>query len=182
MHLTSDELEARDLIFRLAVGPGRSDCRPNRRFIPSDAAGARGNETGACALVEVSPASAFCRTIKWNSVIISRASAKVSTPASVTATLRVYAFVSKSRPIIMWRTISGRRNLLKVLCAGLFSPPSATRPLLSLGNHGPLGAKVQPRFDSRTPTDRRAMAGADRVSSAGYGRHSWHSPRIICRT
>ena len=101
VHLTSDELEARDLIFRLAVGLGRSDCRPNRRFIPSDAAGARGNETGACALVEVSPASAFCRTIKWNSVIISRASAKVSTPASVTATLRVYAFVSKSRPIIM---------------------------------------------------------------------------------
>lgn len=39
IHLTSDELEARDLTLSLSVGPGRSNCRSNRRFIPRDAAG-----------------------------------------------------------------------------------------------------------------------------------------------
>lgn len=33
------------------------------------------------------------------------------------------------------------------------------------------GAKVQRRFDSRLPIDRRAMAGADRANFAGSGRH-----------
>jgi hypothetical protein len=32
VHLTSDELEARDLTFSLTVGPGQSDCCSNRRF------------------------------------------------------------------------------------------------------------------------------------------------------
>ena len=50
IHLTSDEFEARDLTFSLSVGPGRSDCRSNCRFIPHDAAGERGDDTSAGAL------------------------------------------------------------------------------------------------------------------------------------
>ena len=50
IHLTSDELEAGDLTFSLSVRPRQSDCRSNRRFILGDAAGERGNETGAGAL------------------------------------------------------------------------------------------------------------------------------------
>lgn len=50
VHLTSDELEARDLTFSLSVGPWQSDCCSNRRFIFRDAAGERSDETGAGAL------------------------------------------------------------------------------------------------------------------------------------
>jgi hypothetical protein len=50
IHLTSDKLQARDLTLSLSVRPGRSDCRSNRRFIPRDAAGERGDETRAGAL------------------------------------------------------------------------------------------------------------------------------------
>ena len=50
VHLTFDELEARDLTFSLSVGPERSDCGPNRRFIFRNAAGERGDVTGAGAL------------------------------------------------------------------------------------------------------------------------------------
>jgi hypothetical protein len=50
VHLTSDELEARDLTFSLSVGPGQGDCCANRRFIFRDATGERGEKTGAGAL------------------------------------------------------------------------------------------------------------------------------------
>jgi hypothetical protein len=50
IHLTSDELEARDLTFSLSVGPGLSDCSSNSRFIPRDTAGERGDKTSAGAL------------------------------------------------------------------------------------------------------------------------------------
>jgi hypothetical protein len=50
VHLTSDELEARDLTFSLPVGLRRSDCRPNGCFILDDSVGERGYETGAGAL------------------------------------------------------------------------------------------------------------------------------------
>ena len=52
-----------------------------------------------------SPASALRRIIKWNSAMISRASTRVGTPASIAATVTVSAFVSKSRPIVMRRAI-----------------------------------------------------------------------------
>jgi hypothetical protein len=50
VHLTSDELEARDLTLGLPVGPGRSDRRPRCRLILGDAIGERGYETGAGSL------------------------------------------------------------------------------------------------------------------------------------
>jgi hypothetical protein len=42
----------------------------------------------------VSPASALRRMIVWNSAMISRASTRVSTPASIAATVTVSAFVA----------------------------------------------------------------------------------------
>jgi hypothetical protein len=53
----------------------------------------------------VSPVSSLRRIIKWNWVMISRASTKVGTPASIAATMTVTALVSKSRPIVMRRAI-----------------------------------------------------------------------------
>ena len=73
----SDEFEARNLTFSLSVGPGRSDCRPNRGFILGDAAGERSHETSAGSFDPwVSPASALRRVIEWNSEIIPRASTR----------------------------------------------------------------------------------------------------------
>lgn len=49
VHLTSNELEVRDLTLSLPVGPGQSDCRPHCRLILGDAIGERSDETGASA-------------------------------------------------------------------------------------------------------------------------------------
>ncbi len=53
----------------------------------------------------VRPASALRRIIMWNSEMISRASTRVGTPASIAATVTVSAFESKFRPIVMRRAI-----------------------------------------------------------------------------
>ena len=50
VHLTSNELEARDLTFSLSIGPGRSDRRPHCGLILGDAIGERSDETGAGSL------------------------------------------------------------------------------------------------------------------------------------
>ena len=52
-----------------------------------------------------SPASSLCRIIKWNWVMISRASTRVGTPASIAATMTVSTLVSESRLIVMRRAI-----------------------------------------------------------------------------
>ncbi len=51
------------------------------------------------------PASVLRRIIKWNSAMISQASTRVGTPASIAATVTVSAFLSMSRPIVMRRAI-----------------------------------------------------------------------------
>lgn len=50
VHLSFDKFETHDLTLGLSVGPRRSDCRPNRRFILRDAIGERGDETSTAAL------------------------------------------------------------------------------------------------------------------------------------
>jgi hypothetical protein len=45
--LTSDEFEARDLAFGLSVRPRQGNCSPNGGFVLGNAAGERGNQTGA---------------------------------------------------------------------------------------------------------------------------------------
>ena len=44
------KLEARDLTFSLSVRPRQSNCCPDGGFVLRDAAGERGNETGAGSL------------------------------------------------------------------------------------------------------------------------------------
>lgn len=76
------------------------------------------------------PASVLRRIIRWNSAMISRASTRVGTPASIAATVTVSALVSRSRPIVIEASDrSGRRNPLKVLCVGPFRSSSAGCPL-----------------------------------------------------
>jgi hypothetical protein len=53
----------------------------------------------------VSPSSALRRIIKWKSAMISRASTRVGTPASIAATVTVSGFESRSRPIVRRRAI-----------------------------------------------------------------------------
>ena len=104
--MTSDELEARDLTFSLSVGPGQSDCCPNRRFIFRDAAGERGDETGAGALDPWDKARlglAPDHQVEFGDDLAGLD--RVGTPASIAATVTVSAFVSKSRPIVIRRAI-----------------------------------------------------------------------------
>ena len=79
VHLQSDELKTGGL----SVRPKRSDCGVNRRFIVCDAAVERlaraRSIQGDCSAV------ALRRTIPWNLAMISRASARVGTPASAAA-------------------------------------------------------------------------------------------------
>lgn len=73
---------------------------------------------------------------------------------------------------------SGRRNPLKVLCVDLFRPSSVVAHSLitrseprkprALGD-----ARVRLHFDSRTPTDRRAVANASPTNFAGSGRYRY---------
>ena len=129
--MTSDELEAGDLTFSLAVGPGRSDCRPNRRFILRDAAAERGDETGAGAL---NP---------WDEVRLGLASDHQVEFGDNLACLDRgwYAGLDcRDRDGLRFRELVppdcheasdcfGRRNALEVLCISLFGPSSAGRPL-----------------------------------------------------
>jgi hypothetical protein len=127
VHLSSHELEARDLTFSLSVGPGRSDSRPNRCFIFRDAAGERGNKTGP-GTPNPSDKSRFnlapdhqvefgndlaCLDQGWHASFDGRDR----------DSLRFRKQVSPDRH--QARDRSGRRDSLKVLCVGPFGPSSA---------------------------------------------------------
>ncbi|TFV29785.1 hypothetical protein E4K64_36995 [Bradyrhizobium frederickii] len=106
VHLTSDELEARDLTFGLAIRPGQSDCCTDRCLsLATPLANEATRLARARSIHVMRPASVLRRIIRCNSAMISRASTKVGTPASIAAIVTVSAFVSKSRPIIMRRAI-----------------------------------------------------------------------------
>ena len=104
VHLPSDELEAGDLPLGLSVGPGRYDCRANRRFIVRYAAG--GDKAGASALDpgwQLGGGSAPDHPMEFGYDLSS--STRVGTPASTAATVIVSAFESVSRPTVMRRAI-----------------------------------------------------------------------------
>ncbi|MDA9405183.1 hypothetical protein XH79_41475 [Bradyrhizobium sp. CCBAU 45389] len=76
------------------------------------------------------PASVLRRIIRWNSAMISRASTRVGTPASIAETVTASAFVSKSRPMVIRRAM--------VLADGILSTEAALLAHGSLKRRQPI--------------------------------------------
>ena len=125
VHLASHELEAGDLTFGLSLGAGHA-ARTAASSLPTPLANEATRLVRARSMQGPSPSTALLRMIMWKSAMISRASTRVGTPASMAATVTVSTFERVSLLIVrdeqlFWPRESAedfsRRPFLLAVCA-----------------------------------------------------------------